>query len=397
MVFCMNEHENDEIKQKEAENEPVEEPSKEPEKTSESKSFFLREIPFYLVVLFMVAAVLLGIAFSMILFPKEPPIVTPPVNGGTNPPATDLNVDVTLLVDETCTVCQRHNTIIDSLRENGFEVNVQEISVNSPEGIRALARYRPNILPTALVDILDIAKLADIKQAMDDSGFPRIDGKYVVPELNLDSTKIYPREFLSPPLPGDCDVNSSKVRVNLFDNPFHEVSIKSTPELNESLGKFSDEEIDVLFEYLPTTVSTLDSDQNAELFNKNIGYLTCSSTEGKVKQMHDWILGYYCDVGGNPQNLTSEEIGFCNASTHFGKLLTFDELENARLSLGLPANVIDACVNLQEVATRTSLERARDYSLRIPTTAVVQCKYNVPYQAIDDAICLVNPGLSGCT
>lgn len=359
-------------------------PKKEPEK----KGFSLKETPKHVLLLGGIAAILLGLSIGLFLSPKEPVtvIVQPPL---------DKNVSVTILFDEKCTFCAKYNTILDVFNENFIPYKVEEVSVNSPEGIKAVAKHLVKIIPTALVEISGMENYPEIKAAMDQS-YTRIGGKYVVPELNLNSNKIYSREYLQSPVPQDCNSDDARVRVNIFDDPFNEISIKSTPELNKSLDKLDSNSLNIVFEFIPSVVSTVSPDQNRDLFNKNIAFLYCSSAEGKFREMHDWILGYYCDQGQNPANLTEQEILFCNAGSHFGKLLTIEELENARISSNV-TGIISHCADLIEIANRTSLERAVTYSLRIPTTAVVDCRYNVPFKAIDEAVCLSDPSVSGCS
>ena len=73
-----------------------------------------------------------------------------------------------------------------------------------------------------------------------------------------------------------------------------------------------------------------------------------------------------------------------------------EELEKFRTETGVFASLFETCVSFTEDAARTSLERAVKYAIRIPSTAVVACKYSVPFKAIDDAVCLVNPLLGEC-
>ncbi|GEM_PF-3114175 len=365
---------------------------KETEKTSrpkqkKQKGPFLKDTPKPVIALVIIAGVLGLITIGIMLTQKPIDTIEPPVAG---------EINVILLVDENCTVCSRYNTILDVFAERNLDVNLTEVSINSEEGKKAVSRYKVNIIPTALVSIADIASYPDLQNAMAQS-FSRISGQYVVPELNLNQTKIYSREFLSPPIASDCNETDETITIDIFDNPFHEISIKSKPELDDSLDKFDQTGLEIIFEFLPTTGDTIDSDANQELYNKSIAYLTCSSgVVGKFREMQNSILGFYCDAGGNPKNLADEELLLCNASPHFGTPLSFEELETARLEAGIGANLMYSCAGFFEQATTTSLERAVDYSLRIPTTAIVECKYSVPFKAIDEAICLVNSDLDEC-
>ena len=369
------------------------------EKKPENKNPSIKALPSYLVVLFIIAGILLGIAVGIAIQPKNPlppVIVQPPVDE----PKPVEKIRVILLFDPTCTFCEKYNTILDVFAVDGIPFEVIELAIDSPDGVKAIAQYNVKLVPTALVEIVDVTKYPSLKEAMD-ATYPRILGKYVVPEFNLNESKIYPREYLTPPIEGDCNSLEQKTKINIFDNPFHEISIRLKPELDEAIDKLGSNNLKVRFEYIPTTSMTINIDENnADLFQRNVGYLVCASNQEKFRQMHDAIIGYYCDVGGDTRKLTKEEILFCNASKNFGKPVPNEELERFRTEVGTDieffANVLESCVSFTGDATRTSLERAVKYSIRTPSTAVVACKYNVPFKAIDDAVCLVNPGLAEC-
>ncbi|MDO8634179.1 MAG: hypothetical protein Q7K34_02705 [archaeon] len=367
------------------------------EKKPENKSPATKALPNYVVVLFVIAGILLGVAVGIAIQPKatEPPVIVQPPE-----PKPAEKIRVTLLFDPACTFCEKYNTILDVFAIDGMPFEVTELAIDSPEGVKAIAQYNVKLVPTALVEIVDVTKYPGLKDAMDET-YPRILGKYVVPEFNLNSSKIYSREYLETPVEEDCNASDARVRVNIFDNPFHEVSIRLKPGLDNALGKFDSNALKVRFEFLPTTTSTITVDENnVELFKRNVGYIVCASNQEKFRQMHDAIIGYYCDVGGDTRNLANEEILFCNASKNFGKPVPNEELEKFRAEIGAGieffANVLESCVSFTEEATRTSLERAVSYSIRIPATAVVACKYNVPFKAIDDAVCLADPTIEAC-
>lgn len=384
---------------KEESHEEGNEEKKAAEKEAENKSHAFKALPAYLVVLFVIAGILLSVAVGIAIQPKatQPPVIVQPPP---DEPKPAEKIRVTLLFDPACTICEKYNTIFDVFSRDGIPYEATEVAIDSPEGVKAIVQYNVKLVPTALVEIVDVTKYPSLKEAMDEV-YPRILGKYVVPEFNLNSSKIYSREYLEAPVEGDCNASDLPVRVNIFDNPFHEVSIRLKPELDEAIDKFDSNDLQVRFEYIPTTSMTINIDENnTGLFERNVGYIVCASNQEKFRQMHDAIIGYYCDVGGDPRNLTKEEILFCNAGKNFGKPVPNEELERFRTETGagieLFANVLESCVSFTEDARRTSLERAVSYSIRIPATAVVACKYSVPFKAIDEAVCLVNPLLGAC-
>lgn len=392
----MVEKKNGKIKKKKVKKMPESQVTNTERKENEKKT--TKSVPTYLVVLFVIAGILLGIALGIALQPSnpQPPVIIQPPDDGPKPAE---KIRVTLLYDPACTFCEKYNTILDVFTNNfAVPYEVTEVSIESPEGIKALAQYNVKILPTALVEMVDVTKYSALKDAMDESfGNNRIDGKYVVPEFNLNPTKIYSREYLQPPIEEDCNVNTDKVRVNIFDNPFHEISLNLKPELDNALDKFDSNAINIRFEYLPTTAMTINLDQNNEKdFERNIGYLECASQFNKFREMHDAIIGQYCDINNDPKDTKVEEISFCNLSKNFGKPVPAEQMENIRNDLGIEQDLLETCVRLFKESTATSLDRAIDYSIRTPSTAVVQCKYNVPFKAIDEAVCLVNPQLLEC-
>lgn len=358
--------------------------------TKTSKGFAIKGIPAYLLVIFLILGLVGGFALSILLTPQTPVILTPPeIPSGEIKP-----VDVQLIYSNDCSFCLRHNTILDLFTNERIEFTVQDFEASSEEGQKKINSYGVKILPTALIPQDQLIPFPEIKLAMDDS-FNVSKGFYVIPESNLDSSKIYSRMYLEPVYPNDCKNPDSNSMVIIFDDPYNEISIRTFPILHNLLTDF-DEHVNVEFEYIQANTSTLFPDANMLARDVTAEYLVCAGLHDKLISTQENILSIYCDIEDLENNF--DIIGFCNAGDHFGTPLTIEELIDARpeFESNDRENDFNTCLEFAKQRNLDTLIRAPKLGITRTGTAVVDCKYHVPLRAIDDAICASHPDIELC-
>ena len=345
-------------------------------------------IPAYLVVLLVVLAVVGSYAVFLLLDSDSPP------NGSNGNGGKEGIVRVKLLYSNECVFCRNHNTILDVFDAKGIPFEVERIEMSSPKGKELVANFFVQVSPTALVPVEDMEAYNETSSSLK-KAFAVVNGYFVVPEVNLDNSKIYSRMFLAPQSETDCNSLNGIAEIILFDDPFNELSIKQSP-IERGIERDFNDFISLSFEYLPSSTSTLFPDANTEARDYLIDYFVCSNAEGKYSEFHNELLSIYCDTDGSEQNFSNLEIVSCNSSPHFGKPLAKEEVERAASRAGLSEGTIATCFNFVEDIKKTSLQRASEYGIRVIGTALVECRYNVPIQTIDDAICLELPEIEPC-
>jgi len=115
----------------------------------------------------------------------------------------------------------------------------------------------------------------------------------------------------------------------------------------------------------------------------------------KLNGVYTRLISTYCSVPDIDE--TPEGITFCNLSSHFGQPLSEEELN----SLLVNFNEIEeldfrSCLTISKQRNKDTLLRASKLGIRRLGTAVVDCKYNVPFASIDDAICKSQPNIEPC-
>src|SRR3989338_8807072 len=171
-----------------------------------------------------------------------------------------------------------------------------------------------------------------------DESFVLKDGKYIVPELNLDQDNIYTKMYLDST---ECS-DSNKVVVELFDDPYSELSIVETKIIDEAL-KGIEGKIDLRYSYIEWKINSLESDFPFELESLPASYLKCAAEQGKFAEYNDALKGAYCNHTGVEPDATQEELNTCNLSRHFGKGFIGSELKNITVWADMNANFVEKC------------------------------------------------------
>jgi hypothetical protein len=227
-----------------------------------------------------------------------------------------------------------------------------------------------------------------------DASFVIKDGKYVVPEVNLDQDNVYSKMYLDK---AGCDtnsgkgvdVNSAKVAVDFFDDPYAETSIIQTNKINAAIDSVK-KSVELRYNYVQGRSNSLPSDVPFDLQSMAAVYYICAAEQGKFSEFNEAAKGIYCNHIGIEYDATQEEIDTCNLSRHFGNFLTKIDLDGASRRVGLDMNALEACkpnaANTYSDAARMALAFK---VTRIPT-AIVACAYNVPVEHIKEAVCKVD-------
>ena len=189
------------------------------------KSWFFSDVPLYLIILILILGLVGGYALSLILQSQTP---ATPINTGNN----DKTIKVQLVYSDECSLCRKANTIMDVFDVKEIPYVVDEVDASSPKGIKLIADFGIKSVPIALVNEKELEFYSTEKKAMDES-FVLKDGKYIVPELNLDQDNIYAKMYLDST---ECS-DSNKVVVELFDDPYSEISILETGKKKKKIKK----------------------------------------------------------------------------------------------------------------------------------------------------------------
>src|SRR3989338_7999992 len=115
-----------------------------------------------------------------------------------------------------------------------------------------------------------------------DESFVLKDGKYIVPELNLDQDSIYAKMYLDS---SECN-DSNRVVVELFDDPYSEISIVETNNINEALKGFEGK-IDLRYNYIEWNVNSLAEDFPFRLESLPAAYLKCAAELRKFSEYNE--------------------------------------------------------------------------------------------------------------
>lgn len=377
------------VEQKKQEKQPLLLEEKKPkELLPPKKGFSILGIPVYLWALFLILGIAGGVALSVYLNQQTPEPIVIPDNDKPGGP-----MEIELIYSDECPFCVKHNTIFDTFTFNKIDFKVKEIEATTTEGKNKIAAFQPGILPAAIVPASGLNDFPEIKQAMDQS-FKKIAGYYVVPESNLDSSKLYSKMYLETIDETDCNSLDQVIDIILFDDPYNEIMINTQPILNSVLTDFN-EYVTTRFEFIPSNVTTLKKDTDQNNARLTAEYLVCSGSQNKFIEGYTRMLSIYC--GGKDLALTRENLAVCSLSPHYGTPLTKKEIEAATIEMkGIEPKPFDACLGIAGELNKSSITRALQYGLTRTGTAVVDCKFNVPYQAIDNAICTINPELEPC-
>ena len=349
------------------------------EKSKESKKSWFSDIPIYLIVLLLVLGMVGSYAVSLLLAPAQTPT---PINTG-----DDKIVKIELVYSEDCGFCRKGNTITDLFDFKGIPYKTEEIEAGTPRGRQLIADFGIKSLPTALVNEKELNFYTTEKKAMDES-FITKDGKYIVPEVNLDQEKVYAKMYLDKT---GCvaDTNSGKVAVDFFDDPYSETSIIQTNKINQALADVNDS-VELRYRYVEGRSNSLPDDVPFELESMAATYLYCAAEQGKFTELNQAIKGMYCNHIGIEFDATQEEIDTCNLSKHYGIFLSKIDLDGASRRVGLDMNALAACKPIAENSFSEAARNALAFKVtRIPT-AIIACTYNVPIEQIKDAACKVD-------
>ena len=277
-----------------------------PEKPKDAKkSWFLADVPVYLIILILILGLVGGYAMSLLLQPQAP---TTPIGPGDE----EKTIKVELVYSDDCGFCRKSNTILDVFDAKQIPYKVEEVEASSPKGLQLISDFGINSVPTALVSEKALEFYSTEKRAMDES-FVLKDGKYIVPELILDQDSLYAKMYLDTSACND----SNKVVVELFDDPYSELGIVETKTINGELAGLEGK-IDLRYNYIEWNVNSLADDFPFRLESLPAKYLRCAAGLGKFAEYNDALKGAYCNIIGVEPEATQEELDTCNLSKHYG-------------------------------------------------------------------------------
>ena len=375
-------------KQQKTETAPVGQGKKTGQLAAQPKKTLILGVPNYLLALAVLLAIVGGMALGIYLKPKA--LIIDPIGGNSD---ENKAMEIELIYSNDCSFCAKHNTILDSFLEKNIPFTVKETEATTNEGIQKIAAFQLNILPAAIVPASGLKNFPEILAAMGQS-FKKTANYFVVPESNLDSSKIYPRMYLNPVDPADCNASDAKSSIILFDDPYNELMIKMQPTIDAVLSKFKDS-TKVEFAYIQANSSTLKLGFDQNLKTLAAKYIVCTGNQQLFGKEFNKFVSVYC--GTENSKLSPASIAACPINPHFGTPLSLEELKKTLDDQnGLKETAFDQCLGVTDFINKSAVARAKNYGITRTGTAIVDCKYNAPYTAIGLAICASKPWIEAC-
>src|SRR3989344_118531 len=344
--------------------------------SGKGRGFFSSDIPVYLAILFLVLGLVVGYALRTI---TEPQAV--PGNGGIV--QDDKTVKVELVYSDDCGFCRKSNTIIDVFDAKEIPDEMEEVEASTPRGIQLIADFGITSVPSALVGQKGLEFYSTEKKAMDES-FVLKDGKYVVPEVNLDQRQVYAKMYLDA---NECSTGSPLIE--LFDDPYSETSITLTNVINESVKSLGPD-ANLNYHYIEGRQNSIPDDVPFRLESMPGIYLRCAAEQGRFPEFNEAFKGEYCNHAGIEPEATQDELETCNLSSHFGVGFSSEALDKIAKRVCMDMNKLEECKPVAEASLKESAERAIALKVTRVPSAVVACTYFVPVDKIREAFCKVD-------
>lgn len=365
----------------------------------EKNTGFSCRIPVYLCALLMIAAFLLGVVSSYRLFPSLSGCTSTDSNNSLSSlcgqsGADSKSVGVTILYSADCKICSESHSVLDVLNDRAIPYSADRIEVSSAEGKKLVAKYNVTEVPTALVDYEKMSLYPATQKGFSEK-FPRILGKFVARETNLNTAANYPVMFLGT---GDCNAGKGKIPVVLFDDFYHKISLLGRNSVNAVLEKFGSK-LDFDYVYLPVGGNLAGEDKELKQY-KTAEYLECAQRQGKYLEFENNVRAIVCNFDGNADNFSEQDSFVCNGSQSLN-ILDEDGLSIAAEKSGLDMNTLSVCLAGSEGFYPEWEKVIRDHGVekrRVQVgLALVGCSYLAEVTKLNTALCSVDSSLEGCT
>lgn len=360
---------------------------------SAKKKFDLSEIPVYVVVLIVIAALVIGsLIYTVIEEPK--PLI---INNNTISPEPEVKkIKLVGLFGKAsaCEICGPNTFLEDMLKNSNVQYSINTVGADSNEGIFLRNFYDINSLPILLVEadsISDNIKIetTDGKKKLSDflgENFEEVNNAYVIPGK---VQYVIGAE--------ECGTESD-VKVDIFDDPYCPNCIKSSGNLIATIRKFTslgaDEKVEFTYNYTPSFSKQLEMLFGSETYIFG-DYLSCAGKFNKLAEMLIAGYGKYCDRNNDGKLDVDPEIIHCEESPHYGIVVDENEFLAARQTLML-GETFDECLAEGDTIRAGAVENALNHDIYTTPMAIVNCKYKIKLEMLDETICKINSNLRGC-
>ncbi len=253
------------------------------------------------------------------------------------------------------------------LKSNNVAYEIELIEAKTDEGETLIEKYNIGVLPAMLIEpssvdpevkvLTEAGENFSLKKILEQN---RIRDGYVIVESDLDG-KLHTKYYLAPP-EKSCVDNPEKADVLFFDDTYCPICIKNWAILRAIYNDFNGL-VDLHYGYLPGATKQLVEQYgkaNAEAATANT---FCAEEQGKVFEMHDKLIGIYCDK-------------------HSDKIANDIEL--------------NACHILNKRYGKPLEGKDFEYGIKHAPTVVLDCKYMLSVDNLRETICAEHPENEGC-
>lgn len=363
----------------------------------ESKKSESKGVPLYLVVLLMILAFAVAIAFVTWTKPVEKlNPVQPPIDSN----KTD-RLSGYFLYSKNCKICSKGNSFLGILEKNGIGGSFEKIDINSIEGKKLLESLPEGFRETQLLfieknSIMDSMRLnlGEKSQRLSDwlyqSTFPQSEDFFIIPEMDFNRGKSI---VLMPET--QCG-SSNLVHVYLFQDPFSPTVFKTLwneKEIDKNFAKNIEIEHRFVLSDDSNPIIENNGNEKTTLFLK---YLSCIKDNEELEKFEQKAYSLYCGVS-EQRVFEPYALQNCGESGHYAIPLSDGELAKIVDELKLDSDKIRGdCVPNAAAELGLSKALADKFNINSVPKAVVNCKYRGGIQDLKKMICAVNPKLEGC-
>ena len=356
----------------------------------------IKGVPLYLIVMLVILVLLGAYALNILLNPKKPATIYP----DEQKPQEFAPLKTTLIYSDDCKTCGKYNSFELLLKSNNVAYEIELIEAKTDEGKTLIEKYNIGVLPAMLIDPASVdSEIKVLTQAGENFSLKkileqnRIRDEYMIVESDLDG-KLHTKYYVTNP-EKSCVDNPEKADVLFFDDTYCPICIKNWAILRAIYNDFNGL-VDLHYGYLPGATNQLVEQYgkaNAEAATLNT---FCAEEQGKLFEMHDKLIGIYCDKHSD-KIANDIELNACHIlNKRYGKPLEQNDIDYAVKKVGLDANAMQDCTDNLANKLDEKAEIAKLYGIKHVPTVVLDCKYMVSVENLRETICAENTENEGC-